>query len=62
MKKYRIFVPVGATAIIEVEAENEEKALEKMYAPSVCHQCCHEVEVGELYDEEEAEIYEVDDE
>ena len=37
MKKYRIFIPVGATAIIEVE-------------------------VGDLYDEDKADIYGVTDE
>lgn len=61
-KKYRVFVPLGATAIIEVEADSKEEALEKIYAPSVCHQCSHDVEVGELYDEDKAEVYEIDDE
>ena len=60
--KYRIFVPVGATAILEVEADSKEEALEQIYAPSVCHQCTRDVELGELYDEDEAEIHEIDDE
>jgi hypothetical protein len=61
MKKYRIFVPVGATAILEVEANSEAEALEQMCSPSVCHQCCHDVELGELYDEEAAEIFEIEE-
>lgn len=64
MKKFNVIVPIGATAMFEVEAETKEEAikqvLENEYPPSVCHQCTKEVEIGEFYNEDKAEAYEVE--
>lgn len=42
MKKYRVSIPYNADFIVEVEAENEEKAIELAYnegPPFLCSQC-----------------------
>lgn len=52
MKKYSVSLCYYASAFAEVEAENEEDAINKaaqeiMY-PSLCHHCSSEVEIGEM--------------
>jgi len=56
-KKYHVYAAVGATKYIgKFEADSEDEAIEKAarskkaYAPSLCHQCSHEMDVGDLYD------------
>ena len=52
--KYRVIFTVDATCSVEVEADSEEEAKEKAWeeasAPTVCHQCSNELEVGDIMD------------
>jgi len=58
MDNYKVFIPIGATAMIDVEADSKEeairKAIEEIGNPSICHQCSNEIEIGEFYDEDKA--------
>ena len=56
MPKYQIQGLISADAPLgEVEADNAKAAIEKAYAeldtsaPSICHQCSHEMNVGDIY-------------
>ena len=64
MKKYHVAMPFYATAFIKVEAENEEEAIEKAEReigyPTLCHQCSHDVEMGEPNYEVEADAVEIE--
>jgi hypothetical protein len=51
MKKWHVRIPMYADAFYEIEAENEEAAIEKAYerhSPSICHQCSQHIELGEF--------------
>lgn len=61
MKKYGVTLIYSATKYVEVEAEDEDKALEEAYKNwhvSLCHQCAGEIDVGDCYDAEVTEITE----
>ena len=65
MKKWHVTIPLGASALVIVEAETKEEAIEKAInegVPTVCHSCYEEVELGEFYDEDKAEAVELEDE
>ena len=52
MPKYRVTMLVDATVDVVVEAESEEEAKDKAlinaYAPTLCHQCSDDLEVGDV--------------
>ena len=51
MAKYLVFGLVGATVSNEVEASSPEEAVENAeLSPGLCHQCSHEVELGDVYE------------
>jgi hypothetical protein len=54
MPKYSVIITVDASIVVEVEAEDEEQAkelaMEQASRPGLCHQCSHELSVGELLD------------
>lgn len=62
MKKYRVYAIATASCFLgEFEAENKDEAIRKAqeegdYASSLCHQCSHDVELGDWYKEEAEEI------
>jgi hypothetical protein len=49
---FSVSVPMFASTIIKIRAESAEEALEiaqqTATAPSVCHQCSSDIEVGEV--------------
>lgn len=62
MPKYRIYAKAIASKYIgEFEANNEQEAIEKAelsdacHIQSLCHQCSHEMDIGDIY-ELEAEL------
>ena len=53
--KWTVMIPIHASTIVEVEADTKEEAIQKGYeeaAPSLCHQCSHEVQIDCLNDDE----------
>ena len=62
--KYKVYgIMTASTVIGTYEAQTEEEATEKAendpdgnYDPSLCHQCAHEVELGEIYKTEADEL------
>lgn len=50
-KRFVVCISVDASITIEVDAENEEQAkelaMERVYVPGLCHQCAHQIEIGE---------------
>ena len=62
MKKFSVIIPIGAAAIIKVEANTKEEAIQKALeegASGICHQCSEDIELGELYNEHEAIVHEI---
>lgn len=55
MARYLVTLVYSASRAIEVEAETEEAAINQAYTDSyvtLCHQCAHEIDLGECYDHE----------
>lgn len=51
MAKYLVFGLASATVSDEVEAASPEEAVENaVLLPSICHQCSHKVELGDVYE------------
>ena len=46
--KYTVIGIVDAVVYEEVEASSPEEAAENVSSPSLCHQCCREVEIGDI--------------
>lgn len=63
LKKYSVSIPYHASVIVEVEATDKQDAVhaawEKVGAPSLCHQCSDEVEMGEANDDCEPDVIEL---
>lgn len=63
MPKFTVIGIIGASASAEVEADTAEDAIDLAdVSPSLCHQCAHEVEIGDPYqwevmDEEGQVVY-----
>lgn len=64
MAKYQVYGTMSASVILGVyEAESKEEAIKMAgedenanWMPSLCHQCSHEVELGDIYETEAEEI------
>ena len=60
MKKYIVFFPVFASASVEVEADDEDEAIDKAGEEcyvGLCHHCARNLDVGDLdYDNAEVEM------
>ena len=60
MQKYIVSIPIYASCIVKVEAKSKEEAIEKAeqeFYPSLCHQCSHDIELGEFDDSGTSEAY-----
>lgn len=50
--KYQVWLPINASVLVKVEAENEQAAIDAAfskvgYGPGLCHQCSNDVEFGD---------------
>lgn len=53
--KYRVYLSTGATAIVEVEADDVEAAVEAAWQDvpsSLCRQCARSIDLGDEWDVE----------
>ncbi len=51
MNTYRVYFATEASSVVTVEAEDRDDAIDKAYERhyvSLCHQCAHEVELGDF--------------
>ncbi|GAB3830025.1 hypothetical protein [Kribbella italica] len=52
MSTYRVYMGTEASTSVEVQAEDREDAIEKAYEKFqgviLCHQCAHEVDLGDF--------------
>ncbi len=62
MAKYSVIIPWYCSVTINVEAETKEAALKKAVEqahPSLCHHCSREIEMGDMVDHADIEVYPV---
>jgi len=64
MGKWRVFVTVDASVVLEVEADTEEQAkeaaMDEVGSPCLCHHCSYKIELGDPM--EAIEAIKIDDE
>jgi hypothetical protein len=59
MTKYRVFYSTTASTAVEVEADNEEQAIEKADQDvfvRLCHQCSGELDLSDSFDLDEVVV------
>jgi hypothetical protein len=62
MKKFRVYgiLSAATTQEVIVEAEDKDAAIDigspQIDSPHLCHQCSHEIDMGDIYEFQAAEI------